>query len=212
MNDLSMTTYIIISAYKAADFIQDCLHAACKNPATVLLGIDGCPETLQKVQAIRYKYDNLRVFYYPQNKGIYLTLNDLIVNHVPESAAIITFDADDIMNDRLVKRMLEEMPCYSKNTGVMCITKQMWNEFGGFMSHRVHMDTDLIRRMQHKYDVKQIEKLFWRRRHPAQLTKAPQTTWGSEIRNKAKQASKENLSLPNPQLYFKPECNVGKEI
>lgn len=207
-----MQPYIVIAAYKASSFIEECLDAACNNKATVLLGIDGCTQTLEKIKLIRHRYKNLRVFYYPENKGTYLTFNALIENHVPADATLITFGADDVMKPNLVKRMLQEMPCYSRNTGVMCITKKMWNEFGGFMPYRVHMDTDFIRRMQHKYDVKQIEKLFWRRRHPAQLTRAPNTTWGSQIRTEAKRASKENLSKENPQLYFKPKCNAGKEI
>ncbi len=202
--------YIIISAYKAQNFIEACLDAACKQ-GNVLLGIDGCPDTLEKVKKIRGKYDTLRVFNFPENKGIYMTLNALI-DHVPEDELFMVFGADDVMHEGMVEKMARNMPCYSRHTGVMCISKELWNEMGGFRPWRVHADTDFIRRMRLKYTVPKIKKLYFRRRHPNQLTKRKATGLKSKLRNEMRALTKANLESKEPKMYFKPEKNVGQEI
>lgn len=60
---------IIIAAYRTKDFIQECLEAIenqtyFKNNDNyeILLGIDGCIETLEKVQQIKNKIRNIKVF------------------------------------------------------------------------------------------------------------------------------------------------------
>ncbi len=202
--------YIVISAYKAQRFIEACLDAACKQ-GNVLLGIDGCPDTLKKVKKIRKKYSTLRVFNFPKNKGCYLTKNALI-DHVPDGETFITFDADDIMREGMAETITKYMPCYSRHTGVMCITKELWNEMGGYRPWRVHADTDFIRRMRLKYNVPKIKKLFYRRYHRNQLTKGRKTGLRSKLRNEMRRLTWENLESDNPKMYFKPEKNVGEEI
>ncbi len=202
--------YIVISAYKAQKFIEACLDAACKQ-GNVLLGIDGCPDTLKKVKEIRDKYPTLRVFNFPKNKGIYKTLNALI-DYVPQDKMFIVFGADDVMREGMAKKMAKYMPCYSRHTGVMCISKELWNEMGGFRPWRVHADTDFIKRMRLKYKVPKIRKLFYRRKHSGQLTKMRKTGLRSKLRNDMRALTRENLRSDNPKMYFKPEKNVGEEI
>ncbi len=202
--------YVVISAHRAQNFIEACLDAACKQ-GNVLLGIDGCPDTLEKVKKIRGKYDTLRVFNFPENMGCYLTKNALI-EHVPDEEMFITFDADDVMHAGMADVMAKHMPCYSRHTGVMCISKELWNEMGGFRPWRVHADTDFIKRMRLKYTVPKIKKLYYRRRHPNQLTKKKATGLRSKLRNDMRALTRETLESENPKMYFKPEKNVGQEI
>ncbi len=202
--------YIVIPAYKAEMFIKECLDAACKQ-GTVLLGIDGCEDTLKRVKKIRDRYDNLRVFWFPKNRGCYLTKNALI-DHVPDGELFITFDADDIMRKGMADYMAKRAPCYSRHTGVMCISKELWNEMGGYRPWRVHADTDLVRRMWLKYDVPKLKKLFYRRYHRNQLTRRRKTGLKSDLRNEMRRLTWENLESDEPKMYFKPEKNVGEEI
>ena len=202
--------YIVISAYKADKWIKQCLASACRE-GRVILGIDGCKDTLNVVKKVRGKYKNLRVFWFPENKGCYLTKNALI-DYVPEGEVFMTFDADDIMNIGMAKIMRKNIPCYSRHTGVMCITKDMWNELGGFRPWRVHADTDLIYRLGLKYTVKKLRKLFYRRYHSGQLTKMKHTGLKSDMRNECRRLTRENLESENPLMYFEGEKNIGQEI
>ncbi len=202
--------YIITPAYKAEHFIEQCLDASTKQ-GKVLLGIDGCEATLAVVKKIQKRYKNLRVFYFPKNKGCYLTKNALI-DHVPEGETFITFDADDIMKPGMAERMKKEIPCYSRHTGVMCVTKDIWNTLGGYRPWRVHADTDFIRRLKLICEVKKLPKLFYRRYHKGQLTKMRATGLKSDLRNEMRRLTKENLDLEKPQIYFEPEKNIGCEL
>lgn len=202
--------YIVIAAYKAEKFIEACLDAACPQ-GMVLLGIDGCKETLDKVKKIRHKYKDLRVFWFPENKGCYLTKNALI-EYVPDTGVFITFDADDIMNKGMAKTMAKHVPCISRHVGVMCITKEMWNEFGGYRPWQVSADTDLMWRIKTKYKVSKIARLFYRRKHEGQLTRSKDVGLKSEFRKKIRLLIDENLESDTPQLYFKPEKNIGYEL
>ena len=202
--------YIVIPAYKAHKWIDQCLAAACRE-GNVILGIDGCKDTLKKVKKVRGKYKNLRVFWFPENKGTYLTFNALI-DHVPEGATFITFGADDVMSVGIANTMKKHIPCYSRHTGVMCITKDMWNELGGFRPWRVHADTDFIRRMKLKYEVKKLKRYFYRRYHSGQLTKMKHTGLKSDMRNECRRLTRENLESDNPLMYFEGEKNIGQEI
>ncbi len=203
-------TYIVVPAYRAGTFIKECLDAACKQ-GNVLLGVDGCKDTLKKVKDIRHKYKNLRVFWFPENKGTYLTFNALI-DYVPDNAVFITFGADDVMNKGMAKQMVKNMPCHSHHPGVLCITKELWNEMGGFRPWRVGADKDFIKRIRLKYNVQKLGKLFYRREHPDQLTKKETVGLKSKLRSEMRGLIRENLKSNNPKMYFEPEKNIGKEI
>jgi glycosyltransferase involved in cell wall biosynthesis len=69
---------IIIPAYKATLFIKECLDSiqgqtyfSDNGNYEILLGIDGCDETLDMVLKIRNRYKNLKVFMMESNKGVY---------------------------------------------------------------------------------------------------------------------------------------------
>ena len=76
---------IYITAYKAKDFLKECLDSISNqtyfinNPNyEILLGIDGCEETLEFAKTIMEKYNNLRILMMNKNCGTYITSNTLI--------------------------------------------------------------------------------------------------------------------------------------
>jgi glycosyltransferase involved in cell wall biosynthesis len=93
------TISVLIAAFKAQAWIEDCLDSvwAQRLPPgwnlQVLLGIDGCAETLAAVTSIRC--ESLDVIYARHNQGTYVTFNTLMLYAVGE--LICRFDADDVM-------------------------------------------------------------------------------------------------------------------
>ncbi len=201
------TPIIVIPAYKAYGFIRDCLDAATKE-GDVLLGIDGCKETLHVVKKIYKKYPNLRVFWYPENKGTYVTLNSLI-SHVPQDRSFIVFGADDVMNKGIGHWMMRSRPCISRYSGVVCMTKRMYDEFGGFKPWRVAADSDMLTRIHKKYPIKRLPILYKHRVHAGQMTRGKYGK-GSEYRNKLAKQIKSDIN--KGILYVKPVTNKGIEI
>lgn len=104
---------IIIPARKASDFIESCLNSVkaqnwlkdSNNNIEVLIGVDACKKTLEKVLEIRNNYPFLRVFYSEENVGPYVIKNSLV--DYCNSENILFFDADDIMLPHLVDSIIK---------------------------------------------------------------------------------------------------------
>lgn len=204
---------IIVPVYRAAPFIEECLDSVynqtyIKNghKYEVLVGVDGCVETKKKVLEIKNKYDNLRVYWFPENNGAYKTRNTLAYktnyNH------LIFFDADDIMSESLISKSVVVLKDFdivrymymnfgegnwagrrSKEPapGVFGIKVSVFKELGGFLNFPVAVDDefrDRAIRLGYKTFAFMDEDLFSRRRHKKSLTGDPKTTQGSDFRNK----------------------------
>ena len=113
-NDLSVSEYpfgvsVCISAWKTAKYIEDCLDSVVAQTWfkdhdnwEILLGIDGCEETLAKVKEIMHKYKNLKVMMMDKNVGTYVTCNTIMKEANYEW--LLRFDSDDTMpNDMIAK-------------------------------------------------------------------------------------------------------------
>lgn len=113
-NDLSVSEYpfgvsVCISAWKTAEYIEDCLDSVAAQTwfkehdnYEILLGIDGCEETLAKVKEIMHKYKNLKVMMMDKNVGTYVTCNTIMKEARYEW--LLRFDSDDTMpNDMIAK-------------------------------------------------------------------------------------------------------------
>ena len=116
---------IIITAYHTEKFIEECLDSIAsqtwfKNHDSweIILGIDHCETTLEKVKEIMPKYRNLRVFYNTENVGTYITSNTLI--NKAKYARILRFDSDDIMKDDMVENMMSAMSTVNGCKLVQC--------------------------------------------------------------------------------------------
>lgn len=92
---------ILIPAYKSYDFIEQCLDSVSNQDYEggyeIIVGIDGCKRTLDKINEIKHKYKNFFCYYSDKNIGTYVMLNSLILK---SNYDIITiFGSDDIMNN-----------------------------------------------------------------------------------------------------------------
>jgi glycosyltransferase involved in cell wall biosynthesis len=219
MNRLQQGITIVISAYQAQDFIEECLNSILGQyqKIEVILGVDGCKDTMRKVMKIQNKYTqlNLKVYWFPINKGVYVTTNTLVT--LAKYNNILTFGADDIMNPDMIKKLMAEDQKYNmikfnmlnfqdsdrsiyhvyKRAAEGCrfFTKQLFMLVGGYVPWRHTGDSEFISRIRPvlcEYHIPEV--LFQRRLHEKALTIAPQTCIGSEERNYYKYKIHENYN------------------
>jgi glycosyltransferase involved in cell wall biosynthesis len=94
------TISILIAAYKAQEWLKDCLDSVFQQSLPigwkmqVLLGIDGCDDTLRFIQTANHP--NMEIIYLKYNQGTYVTFNTLM--RYAKGELICRFDADDVMN------------------------------------------------------------------------------------------------------------------
>jgi glycosyltransferase involved in cell wall biosynthesis len=161
---------IIISAYNAQDFIEECLDSI--NNQTyfknfdeweVLVGIDGCHDTFEVIKKIQLKYKNLRIFWIEENSGPYLVSNTLILNSKYDIISV--FNADDIMLDNYleenIKNLREDNFVLAKCSnfihpdkyniirtynpdGTITFNKHHFINVNGYANWRCGADTDII--------------------------------------------------------------------
>ena len=103
MKPATKTISVLVAAFKAQDWIADCLDAVFAQDLPdgwrleVLVGIDGCDDTLQRIQSIRQPFRDmpLDIVHLRQNQGTYVTFNTLMLYATGD--LICRFDADDVM-------------------------------------------------------------------------------------------------------------------
>ena len=206
-NELKVS--VLISAFDSVDFIEKCLDSIMSQdkPAhRILLGIDACEKTLEKVKSISHKYHNLEVYYADMNTGPYLVINSLI-QKIPNDEYFITFGADDVMHSNLISTMsCNNDAKISKHDGVLFIRKDRFNTVGGYRSWRCAADTDMIFRLRKKIGrVIRIPILYDRGEHDGQLTNT--ITSMSELRQSYIKIIHKNEKARRPELHIKPEFN-----
>ena len=188
---------IIIPAYKTSKYIEDCLDSIHNqdylenNMFEIIVGVDGCNETLEKLLEIRHKYRNLRIIEMKQNYGLFITFNTLLSQCQYDN--IIKFDSDDIMLPSLITnvmlvdadlvRFLFYMydgknkpikPFHTHANGVYMIKKHIYDVFGGYMPWKCAADTEFLRRFTQYNKFKEVKinkPLFYYRQHADTLTK-----------------------------------------
>jgi glycosyltransferase involved in cell wall biosynthesis len=203
---------IIISAYDCVEFIEECLNSiqtqTYKN-WRILLGIDGCEKTLQKVKEIRYKYSNLEVFYAEKNEGPYVMFNSLM-NLVSDNEYVQIFGADDRMNPNMLENMSRyETPAVSYNDGVLFVKKEVMKKVGGFRDWRCAADSDMLFRIKLAVNesIRIAPQYFFRREHDKQLTKSSGTNFSSVLRKSYVKIYESNKRSKNPDVYIEPVLN-----
>ena len=157
---------ILITAYNAQNFIEECLdsierqtHFKKYDNWEVIVGVDGCIKTLEKLNSIKHNYRNLKVIMMSSNKGTYITSNTLINLANPNYQYNLRFDADDVMlsnsielllksigdNDFLKFRHIDydtfELSKYIV-FGIVFYKKSILNTIGGYLPLRCGCDTD----------------------------------------------------------------------
>lgn len=203
---------VIISAYRAVDFIEECLNSIENQTVKcnkILLGIDGCEDTLNKVVEIGDRYSNLEVYFSVKNKGPYQMFNALI-NLVPDDEYFQIFGADDVMNLNMLEEMSKfDKPIVSRNDGVLFIKKDVFNKIGGFRGWRCAADSDMLFRLGKVLNTKILRapQYFFRRVHDGQLTKASKTNHRSKLRKQYVKIFEENKNSPTPDIFIEPICS-----
>ena len=101
-NEYEYGVSICVTAFKSVKFIKKTLNSITnqtwfKNNKNyeIILGIDGCNETLQYIKRIQNNYKNLIVIMMKKNKGTYITTNTIMT--ISKYDHLIRFDSDDIM-------------------------------------------------------------------------------------------------------------------
>ena len=197
---------IIITAYKAVKYIKETLDSVLNQiwlnineNWEILLGVDGCEETLIYLHSIRKNYKNLRVFMMKKNKGTYITTNTIM--SIAKYDNLVRFDADDIMNPNFIEVLMKESESDDidkiwfqlKNFGYS--TQIQWAQgqflmkhwvfdwFGGFLPWICAADAELHYRIDRFINFKKIEIILMKRRiHTSNLTNSPKTGMSSKLR------------------------------
>jgi hypothetical protein len=229
---IKKTFSIVVTAYKTADYIEECLDSIESqsyfkgyDDFEVLVGVDGCQETLDKLLEIRKKYRNLSVYMMLENSGTYITTNTLISQATKDY--IIRFDSDDVMREFLVKQVADNLHSdvlrLSYNNfrtggaveakvnvahGIMCIKRKVIDEIaGGYQAWKCGADTEFIQRVSGLVSVSVLkDSVFYRRLHQQSLTLNPSTCFESDLRKSYKKMIKPHY---RPEEVFIPRI-TGK--
>jgi glycosyltransferase involved in cell wall biosynthesis len=222
---------IIIPAFETQDFIEECLDSIenqtyfdNNSKYEILVGVDGCKKTKEKLLEIGEKYRNLRVFYSEKNVGWPLIKNSLIP--IAKFENILFFDSDDVMCENLVSsvanhskydvvgfsymNMFDDVDNPNnqhteKNAkGSLFIKKSVFEKIGGYLNYVCASDREFnIRLKKNKINFFIISDnpLFYYRRHNNQLTKKEETALGSVLRQKIHNeiSQKNNWGGINPE-------------
>lgn len=175
----------------------------------VLLGIDGCVDTLNAVKKIQSEnnFEWLKIYWNEHNKGTYIMRNTLA--KLAEGQHLVFFDSDDVMKPIFLRRIQQEVMTTScgaiyyyglnftgKNVGqkiksiasggvgTFYILKTIFMSLGGYKPWRCAADTDFKLRVNaKKIHVRWIkEPLFYRRIVNTSLTNSKQYGFASNIR------------------------------
>jgi len=198
---------ICITAFKSVKFIKKTLNSINNqtwfkyhNNYEIILGIDGCNETLQYIKTIKHNYKNLIVIMMKENKGTYITTNTIMT--ISKYDHLIRFDSDDIMFSNLVEKVMTQNIKYDmirfkmKNFNIITnetslreaygqfmIKHWVFDYFGGFMPWKCSSDAEFKERVYKFINVLKLEDvLFLRQIHLESLTQSNETNFSSQER------------------------------
>jgi glycosyltransferase involved in cell wall biosynthesis len=221
---------VCISAYQTQDYIEECLDSVeaqtwfkSHSNWEVLLGIDGCEKTLEKVRGIMHKYRNLRVFMMDRNVGTYVTCNTIMKQ--AKYKWLLRFDSDDVMFPNMVERILaykdkvkfdvlrpyainfgaSNTELYDKHGCVLMRHKEVFDHFGGYKAWQCAADGDMDTRVRNFVTVKKYEtNVFKRRMHANNLTRRKDTGLNSKLRMQYKA----QIKTPASEQEARIECKT----
>jgi len=206
---------VVISAYNCAEYIEQCLDSALSQTYAyhkILLAVDGCLKTLEKVNSIAGNYRNIEVYYAPENTGPYMVYNSLIAL-IPDDEYFVIFGADDVMYPNMLECLaVNDVAKICKHDGVLFIKKSEFAKIGGFRPWRCAADSDAVFRMRKLYAVHRTPIYFTLRKHDKQLTTCSSTNLNSNLRLSYIKITDENMKSENPVIYIKPECNPIRRV
>ena len=218
---------ICITAYKSKNYIKETLDSVfaqtwfkTHDNWEVIVGIDGCEETLNYLKTIMSDYKGLNVYMMDSNKGTYITTNTIMTN-------LIRFDSDDIMKPTMIETIdAKKKNSEYMNLGFVCfgnengrvgigngqvfITKTAFEKCGGYQPWICAADYDLKVRVNELFKCSEIkEPLFARRISSNSLQYSNETGMKSEIRMKYHKYIENETKK---HLVIKKETNSFKTI
>ena len=209
---------IIITAWQTQDYIEECLDSIenqtyfINNNYEILIGVDACQNTLNKLLEIRHKYRNLKIFMMDNNMGTYVTTNTLL--SLIKFENILRFDSDDIMKPEMINEIMYYVNDYdliqfgfskfnnnfnnvydagfSYANGCIFYKKTIFDIAGGYQNWVCGADTELLNRIKKHVKHGIINKrLFYLRVHKNSLT----AKIDINVRNKLKIKKSKNVKI-----------------
>lgn len=224
-NNVKYDVSIIIPTFQNVQYLDDCLKSVetsmKNNLCEVLIGIDGCIETLNHLKTSRIT-PYTSVYYFEKNEGPYTIKNTLA--NIANSDNLIFFDSDDLMRDNMVDYVVKSLdryvcvkpkmynfdnntnkPILNLNThgeGVFAIKKDLFLSMNGFEPWMCAADSDFMGRLYKRKPaiIGSPSPLFSRRIHDNSLTNKKETNMVSAIRHQYAKISKNKKGHGNPDI------------
>lgn len=226
---------VCITAYKVKDYIKECLDSVVNQSWfkthdnwEIIVGVDGCEETLEYLKTIMHLYKHLQVFMMDSNRGTYITSNTIMSNATYEN--LFRFDSDDIMRPNLVETIMNKKednvlvrycmkdfggihPLVAVAHGTIYIKKSVFLKYGGFRAWTCGADTEIYSRLQNIEKVKTINDILMLRRvHNDSLYHSKETGRRSELRKKYRKFIKDQVINTPADAIIKCEKNTFRKI
>jgi glycosyltransferase involved in cell wall biosynthesis len=224
-NNVKYDVSIIIPTFQNTQYIDDCMksiESSMRNyMCEVLIGIDGCRETLNHLKSSRIT-PYTSVYYFEKNEGPYTIKNTLA--NIAKSDNLIFFDSDDLMGENMVEYVMKSLeryecvkpkmfnfdtntnqPVLNLNThgeGVFAIKKDLFLLMNGFEPWMCAADSDFMGRLYKRKPsmIGSPSPLFSRRIHDNSLTNRKETNMRSVMRHQYAKISKNKKGHGNPDI------------
>lgn len=186
---------VLMTAYGSEKYIKESIDSIPVS-IPIVIGIDGCYNTLDYLIKIKDEYPNLKILWCPENRGTYITRNTLIEN--TNDDVLIFLDSDDKYTEDLFKKISENIvECdvirwsyyilnvngiisapaknsyYLHANGVFAAKRKIFNILGGYKNWRFSADYDLQIRISSNNikTIKLDDHLMYYRQHINSLSK-----------------------------------------
>lgn len=224
-NNVKYDISIIVPTFKNVDYIDECLKSIeqsnNKYMCEILVGIDGCRETLNHLKSSRVT-PYTSVYYFEKNEGPYTIKNTLA--NIANSDNLLFFDSDDIMGENMIEYVMKSLeryvcvkpkmynfdnetnkPVLNLNThgeGVFAIKKDLFMTMNGFEPWMCAADSDFMGRLYKRKPaiIGSPSPLFSRRIHGNSLTTRKETGMRSVMRHQYAKISKNKKGHGNPDV------------
>jgi glycosyltransferase involved in cell wall biosynthesis len=108
---------IIIPTFQVPEYLSECINSILSQKVDfnyeILIGVDGCEDTLNHIKENSEVYKKTKVYYFKENLGPFVIKNNLIDK--VKYKYILFFDSDDLMRDD----MLNNFYCEIENFDVI---------------------------------------------------------------------------------------------
>jgi glycosyltransferase involved in cell wall biosynthesis len=214
---------IIVPTYNNIEYIDETINTILNSGKNynieILVGIDGCVNTLDYIKTKQYP-NIVKFYYFYSNDGPYSIKNTL--SKISSSEILIFFDSDDLMTDSTITETYNNLGIYdvvrfkhqeiidgkikpenqSFHEGSFAIKKQLFLSMNGFEPWKCAADSDFMSRLYKKrtrmFFTKNISVYY--RRHSNSLTHRGDTGMSSKLRRNYFMMSKRKSGDGNPNI------------